>query len=710
MDYLRRHFLKDVSLSSMALALYGCGGGGDGGAEVAANASNATAQASTPVNWTNANSLFGNADFARMKTQIDAKVAPWTAGWDALTRSGRAQDYSRAPTPQATVIRGGEGENFRPMVEDMQRAFQFALRWRISGDVNFANAAVRYMDAWSSTLTLLSGNSDRFLAAGLYGYQWALAGEMMRSYSGWSANGKTALQNMLLTHFYPKSSAFLVTHNDSNITNYWSNWDLIAIIGIASIGLFCRRKDLYDEALNYYHLGRGNGAADHSVYCIHPGNLGQWQEQARDNGHSTLGIALNALICELAWQQGDDLYGYRNNRFLAGAEYVAKCQLTDASLNSSIPFSRYANRQGSFTQASTSGRPHNRPAWEAIYNHYVNRKGLSAPNVTKLAAQLRPESMEWGGDVPSFGTLTFSLPAVSTAVAPSGLKAYVTDGKILLSWWGSALSNSYLVQRSTSANGTFTTIATLSSTDLLTYTDAPAPGTWFYRVCTVYGSQTLVGTDRARIVLGTELRLNLAMNQSTGTTATDSTSQARHGSLKSGASWAAGRSGNALSLNGSNGYLALPNGIVEDLGDFTISAWVYWNKAATNTRVFDFGSSDITYMYLVPRDSAGIMRFSVTGTSYFGEQNIAHTAALPTGVWTHVAITLKGKLGTLYVNGIASGSNPAIDLAPFQLGSTRQSWLGRSQYSADPYFNGKLQNFQIYSGALSASEIAALAA
>lgn len=709
-SFSRRFLLHSMGLSSLSWVLPGCGGGGTGGA--GDNASPATvAGGGTGVSTQSAHvsALYSAADFERMRAQVNAGIAPWSTGWNALTNSGRSQ-LGRTPTPLAEVIRGGAGENYHVMVEDMQRAYQFALRWQVSGDVNYANAAVQYLDAWSSTLTSLSGNADRFLAAGLYGYQWALAGELMRTYPGWSSSGIAALQAMLLTHFYPKCHDFLITHNGSNITNYWANWDLISLCGIAFIGVFCQRKDLYDEALSYYYQGRGNGAADHSVYCIHPGLLGQWQEQARDNGHSSLGIALNALICELAWQQGDDLYGYRNNRFLAGAEYVAKCQLTPIGNNSTIPFSLYINRQGTFTEASTSGRPNNRAAWEAIYNHYVNRKGLSAPNVTTLAANLRPETNEWVGDIPSFGTLTFSRPAITAAVAPSGLRAYATHAAVLLSWWGSALATSYLVQRSTSANGSFTDVASLGSTELLTYIDTPGPGIWHYRVCTVYNGQTLVGTDRARVALASELHLNIPLNQSSGSSATDSTSYARHGSLQGGASWVAGRSGNALALDGSTGYLVLPTGVMEDLWDCTVAMWVYWNSASTNTRIFDFGSSDISYMCLIPKDSGGIMRFSVTGTSYFGEQTIAHTAALPTGSWTHVAVTLQGKLGTLYVNGVSVGSNAAMDLAPFQLGATRQNWLGRSQYSADPYFNGKLQDVRIYSGALNASEIAALAA
>jgi hypothetical protein len=47
-------------------------------------------------------------------------------------------------------------------------------------------------------------------------------------------------------------------------------------------------------------------------------------------------------------------------------------------------------------------------------------------------------------------------------------------------------------------------------------------------------------------------------------------------------------------------------------------------------------------------------------------------------------------------------------LAPFRLGSTGQNWIGRSQFANDPYFNGLVDDFRIYRGALSAMEIAAL--
>ena len=40
-----------------------------------------------------------------------------------------------------------------------------------------------------------------------------------------------------------------------------------------------------------------------------------------------MGIGLMGAFCEMAWNQGVDLYGYDDNRFLKAAQYVAKYNL-----------------------------------------------------------------------------------------------------------------------------------------------------------------------------------------------------------------------------------------------------------------------------------------------------------------------------------------------------------------------------------------------
>jgi hypothetical protein len=52
--------------------------------------------------------------------------------------------------------------------------------------------------------------------------------------------------------------------------------------------------------------------------------------------------------------------------------------------------------------------------------------------------------------------------------------------------------------------------------------------------------------------------------------------------------------------------------------------------------------------------------------------------------------------------------NTGVTQRPSGLGATTANYLGRSQYSGDPYLNGQLDDFRLYSRKLSASEIAAL--
>jgi hypothetical protein len=46
---------------------------------------------------------------------------------------------------------------------------------------------------------------------------------------------------------------------------------------------------------------------------------------------------------------------------------------------------------------------------------------------------------------------------------------------------------------------------------------------------------------------------------------------------------------------------------------------------------------------------------------------------------------------------------------PKDMGVTNQNWLGRSQYTTDPFFGGSIDEFRIYSRALSESEVRYLA-
>jgi hypothetical protein len=114
----------------------------------------------------------------------------------------------------------------------------------------------------------------------------------------------------------------------------------------------------------------------------------------------------------------------------------------------------------------------------------------------------------------------------------------------------------------------------------------------------------------------------------------------------------AGQLGNALPLNGGAGqYVDLPDGIVSTLNDFTVSTWV--NPAATTTwsRIFDFGTGTTANMFLTINGAGVGPRFGITTGGGGAEQQLTRTGQLPLNTWSHLAVTLTGTTGRLYLNG-----------------------------------------------------------
>jgi hypothetical protein len=369
--------------------------------------------------------LHTEADFGRMRDKVLAGEQPWKGAWDQLVASSNSRS-NWGPRPVAVINRGTSPDNCSLLYNDAAAAYQNALRWKVSGDVAHADKAAEILTAWGATLTAVTGNADRFLAAGLYGYQLANAAEIMRTYSGWDAADFATFKNMMLNVFYPMNHDFLVRHNDAHIENYWANWDLSNMASMLAIGILCDDQAKTDEAVAYFKGGGGQGSVNHAVPVLHSPTLGQWQESGRDQEHALMGVGLMASICEMAWNQGIDLYGYSDRRFLAGAEYTARYNnMKD------VPFAFYSWRSGQGTAnthgvVSNAGRGATRSIWDTIIGHYAHRLGLHVPEVEEKAAASRPDGGPAYGmhaskfDHLGFTTLTHYLGPIPTRV-PAGV-------------------------------------------------------------------------------------------------------------------------------------------------------------------------------------------------------------------------------------------------------------------------------------------------
>ena len=170
-----------------------------------------------------------------------------------------------------------------------------------------------------------------------------------------------------------------------------------------------------------------------------------------------------------------------------------------------------------------------------------------------------------------------------------------------------------------------------------------------------------------------------------------------------------GKFGNALRLNDTEEaqYVTLPQETINQLRDFTIAAWVNLaDDAQAGSRLFDFGHGERINMFLTPRSDASgnAPRFAITTEGSEAEQRIDGDGELPTAEWVHLAVTLAGGTGTLYVNGEVAGSNPDMTLSPADLDNPGNRWIGRSQYD-DGFLSVTVDEFHVFNRALDADEV-----
>ncbi|MEV4275116.1 beta-L-arabinofuranosidase domain-containing protein [Actinoplanes xinjiangensis] len=166
------------------------------------------------------------------------------------------------------------------------------------------------------------------------------------------------------------------------------------------------------------------------------------------------------------------------------------------------------------------------------------------------------------------------------------------------------------------------------------------------------------------------------------------------------ATWADG----GLELSGDGGYVGLPDATVDGLTQATIVIRLRIDELRTWSRAFDFGVGPAVNMFLTIHDGTG-PRFGITTSGSAGEQRIPVTTPLPVGAWVTLAVTLDGRVGTLYVDGVAAGTNPAMTLTPADLGAPKNNWIGRSQYG-DAGLKAVVGGFHLFDRALTAGELA----
>lgn len=213
---------------------------------------------------------------------------------------------------------------------------------------------------------------------------------------------------------------------------------------------------------------------------------------------------------------------------------------------------------------------------------------------------------------------------------------------------------------------------------------------------------------QAEITSGLLLRYKL--DETSGTVAHDSSGNNRDGTVNGTAGW----DGEGMAFNGSNTYVKAPDNIMAGLSAITVGFDV-WIDPTMGKPYFLYGFGNSSggngngYLF----STGNQFRTGITTSNSQAEQQTRPSASyqLARGMWKHVTYTQTGNTGILYENGVEKARNTSVTITPGAIGggTTTADYIGRSLYTNDLYFKGRMRDFRVYNRALSASEVRAVA-
>jgi hypothetical protein len=200
-------------------------------------------------------------------------------------------------------------------------------------------------------------------------------------------------------------------------------------------------------------------------------------------------------------------------------------------------------------------------------------------------------------------------------------------------------------------------------------------------------------------------------DEANGTTAFDSAGS-NNGNLINGPNWTTGTIDGALSFDGINDYVDVPDNAAlrfTKSDSFSVCSWV--NPVSTGEILckMQSGSQHGLFTYEVQWNSTSqSFDFALCNSGNYYIVVVTPSGSAPPGSWYHVTCVYQNKNATIYLNGELKGSgyfnsNPSgaadknLEIGVRAYGSVKEN-----------YFNGTLDDVRIYNRALTADEVALL--
>jgi len=202
--------------------------------------------------------------------------------------------------------------------------------------------------------------------------------------------------------------------------------------------------------------------------------------------------------------------------------------------------------------------------------------------------------------------------------------------------------------------------------------------------------------------------------------ANDRSGNAYHGIEKAGATYVAGKLGQALHLDGLDDYLAIESLNYAATGnpEVSVCAWIRSDSIA-NQHIVSFDRDEYFRLQIGGEAGGiGLLGFSVMTTDPSGtevQMDYGSSRRVDDGQWHHVAGTFDNGRLSIYIDGSLETS--VLGNVTFGTGLTRYGFVGigseATEFNGRPnaagYYDGDIDDLRIYSRALSQAEIAYLA-
>jgi hypothetical protein len=327
---------------------------------------------------------------------------------------------------------------------------------------------------------------------------------------------------------------------------------------------------------------------------------------------------------------------------------------------------------------------------QRVYFQSLSRATLAVGSV---------EQTTLSGDYPSVGgvLLSSSEPGLDPATFPTPI--YTSSNPNVVSVDANGVITALNIGTATIT----ATVGTFNSTNSLTVTVAPATLLHEYK-----------------------------FSETSGTTSADSVpgnSPTWNATLVGGATLGSGQ----VTLDGSSGSVQLPAGILSGLDEVTIETWATFPTTInTWANLYSFGNSDLAgngenYISLQPHTGTSTCsaNFGLGDPGNAAETDAGFSPALDSTTNIQIVAVYHPFAGSvsIYTNGVLAASNhtsfdnlkdPVAFAGPwynsqsllaYTLGADPINQIGASLYSADPKLNASINEFRIYSGALTPAQI-----